>query len=447
MSQIVDPRKTLEALTAYARQAGADASDASIAVHESISTDVRLGQLEGVEREESRSVALRAFVGQKNAGASSTDMSEAGLKALAERVVAMAKYAPEDKYAGLLDPKYRATDIGELDLADDARPSAEQLQEIARAAEEASLAVKGIANSGGAGASSDSSFSALMTSDGFFGSSRGTSYSFSTQPVAERDGKMERDYDYGHARFFADLPEPAAIGRNAGERAAARLGPRKVQSQKAPVIFENRVAGRVVGPLLGAISGAAVARGVSFLKDKLGKQIFASEITISEDPFKRRGLASRNFDGEGGAVKPRALIDKGVLTTWLLNAAAARQLNMEPTGHATYGHGGPPGIGASNLSFSAGEKDLDGLMKDAGEGLLVTDMFSPSLNSNTGDWSLGVSGFWFENGARAFPVSEITVAGNLIDIFLRIRAGSDIDKRGSFEIPSLIVDELVIGGV
>ncbi|MET0183177.1 MAG: metallopeptidase TldD-related protein, partial [Caulobacterales bacterium] len=287
----------------------------------------------------------------------------------------------------------------------------------------------------------------LMTSDGFFGSTRGTSYSFSTQPVAERDGKMERDYDYGHARFFADLPEPTAIGRNAGERAAARLSPRKVQSQKAPVIFENRVAGRIIGPLFGAISGAAVARGVSFLKDKLEKPVFSPDITIIENPFKKRGFASRSFDGEGGAVKERALIDKGVLTTWLLNAAAARQLNLEPTGHGTYGHGGPPGISTSNLSVSAGEKDLTALMRDAGAGLLVTDMFSPSINSNTGDWSLGVSGFWFENGERVFPVSEITVAGNLIDIFMRLRAGSDVDKRGALEIPSLIVDELVIGGV
>jgi PmbA protein len=258
---------------------------------------------------------------------------------------------------------------------------------------------------------------------------------------------MERDYDYGHTRFLADLPRAEDVGRIAGERAAARLGARKIASTKAPVIFENRSSGRILGPLFGAISGAAVARGVSFLKDKLGAKVFADAVSITEDPFKRRGLSSRAFDGEGGRVAPRAIIDKGVLTTWLMNASAARQLKLAPTGHATAGHGGPPGIGTSNLSISGGDKDQDGLMRDAGAGLLVTEMFSPSLNANTGDWSVGVSGFWFENGAVAYPVSEITVAGNMIDIFARLVPGVDYDRRGSFETPSLLVDDLVIGGV
>lgn len=447
MPSKVDPREPLKALIDHARRAGAEAAEGSAAIRESTSVDVRLGELEGVEREESRSIALRVFLGKQQAGASSTDLSDAGLKALAERVVAMAKEAPEDKYCGLLDARYRSSDKRDLDLADTAEPSAQQLQDMARAAEDASRAVKGVVNSGGAGASSDFGTAALMTSDGFEGLVRTTSYSFSTQPIAERDGKMERDYDYGHARFFADLPEPEAIGRNAGERAAARLAPRKIESRKAPVIFENRLAGRLIGPLFGAISGPAVARGVSFLKDKLGAQVFAKEFQIDEDPFRKRGLASRTFDGEGGAVRARPLIENGVLTTWLLNASSAQQLGMEPTGHATYGHGGPPGVGTSNLTVRPGDRDLDGLMADAGEGLLITDMFSPSLNGNTGDWSVGVSGFWFEGGARAFPVSEITVAGNLIDIFGRVRAGADVETRGALHIPSLIVDDLAIGGV
>lgn len=443
----VDPKEPLAALIAHARRAGADAADASVSIRESVSAEVRLGDLEGVEREESRSIALRAFIGKRQAGASTTDLSDGALKALAERVVAMAKEAPEDPYCGLLDGRYRATEFRDLDLSDSATPSAEQLQAMAREAEDASRAIKGVTNSGGAGAGFDSGLAALMTSDGFEGVSRGTSYSISTQPIAERDGKMERDYEYATRRFFAELPSPEEIGRLAGERAVARVAPRKIESRKAPVIFENRLSSRIIGPLFGAISGAAVARGVSFLKDKLGGQVFAKDFQITENPFLKRGLASRNFDGEGGKVSQRAIIKDGVLTTWLMNSAAARQLGMEPTGHATLGHGGPPGIGSSNLAVAPGALDLDGLMREAKDGLLVTDMFSPSLNANTGDWSVGVSGFWFENGARAFPVSEITVAGNIIDIFLRLRPGADLDRRGSIEIPSLIVDDLAIGGI
>lgn len=446
MPSDVDPREPLRALLKFAREAGADAADASYSVREAASAEVRMGELEGVEREEARSIALRAFIGKRQAGASSTDASEASLRALAERVVAMAKYAPEDPYCGLLDAKYRATSFPTLESEDTARPSAEQLQDLARRAEAASLAVAGVSNSNGGGASWSAGVSALVTSDGFEGVSRGTSYDISSQPIAERDGKMERDYDFGHTRFFADLPSPEEIGRIAAERTVRRLGPRKIDSQRGPVIFENRLASRIIGPLFGAISGAAIARGVSFLRDKLGARVFPETFQIVEDPFKRRGLASRAFDGEGGEVKKRALIENGVLTTWLLNAAAARQLGLEPNGHATAGHGGPPGIGTSNLTVSSGDKDLAGLMRDAGKGVLVTDMFSPSLNANTGDWSVGVSGFWFENGAIDYPVSEITVAGNIVDIFGRLVTGADVDKRGSVEIPSLLVDDLAIGG-
>ncbi len=443
----VDPREPLAALIAHARAAGADAAEGSVSVHESTSAEVRLGELEGVEREESRSIALRAFIGKRQAGASSTDLSDGALKALAERVVAMAKVAPEDRYCGLLDARYRATDFPDLDLADSAEPSAVTLQDMARAAEDAARAVQGVTNSSGAGASYDVGVSALMTSDGFEGLSRGTSYSVSAQPVAERDGKMERDYDYRTARFFADLPDPAEIGRSAGERTVARVGPRKIKSGKAPVIFENRLAGRVLSPLFGAISGPSVARGTSFLKDKLGAQIFSKAFEIEENPFVKRGLASRRFDGEGGQVRARKLIDAGVLTTWTLNAASARQLGLEPTGHATAGHGGPPGVGTSNLFVKPGSRDLAALMRDAGAGLFICDMFSPSLNANTGDWSVGVAGYWFEDGARAYPVSEITVAGNLLDIFLRLEPGADVDRRGAFHTPSLLVDDLVIGGL
>ncbi|MES1198710.1 MAG: metallopeptidase TldD-related protein [Pseudomonadota bacterium] len=438
----------LAALIDHVRKNGADAAEASYAARESMSVDVRLGELEGVEREEGRSVALRAFVGKRQAAASSTDLSDAGLKALAERVAQMAKAAPEDPYCGLLDAQYRARGpLPDLDLADDARPSAEKLRELALACEAASMAVPGITNSEGGGASTASSFFVYATSDGFEGSDRHTSYSVGATPIAARDGKMERDYEYRSERFFAALPSPEAIGRIAGERTVARLGARKLESQKAPVIFEQRLAGRILSPLFSGIAGPAVARGTSFLKDKLGQRVFSESFRIEEDPLIKRGMASHAFDGEGGAVTKRALIEDGVITTWLLNAATARQLGMTPTGHATPGHGGPPGVSTSNLFVKPGPDDLAALMKNAGKGLYITEMFSPALNMNTGDWSVGVAGYWFEDGAITFPVSEVTVAGNLNDIYARLVAGADLDRRGSLEIPSLYVDDLAIGGV
>jgi len=443
-----DSHAALAALLDYAKKAGADAAEASYAAREAISAEVRLGELEGMEREEARSVALRAFIGKRQAAASSTDLSANGLKTLAERTVAMAKAAPEDKFCGLLEERYHARGARpDLEQSDTARPTPQQLLELAKACEAASLAIPGVANSGGGGASSEISRFVYATSNGFEGAESATSYSLGTQPVAEKGDEMERDYEWRTKRFFADMPPAEEIGRIAGERTARRLGARKVASQKAAVIFENRLAGRILSPFFGGISGAAVARGVSFVKDKLGQRVFAEGFRIHEDPFVKRGMASHWFDGEGGAVKPMTLVEDGVLTTWLLNASAARQLNLEPNGHATSGHGGPPGIATSNLFVKPGEEDLASLMRSAGKGLFVTDMFSPSLNMNTGDWSVGVAGYWFENGEIQHPVSEVTVAGNLLDIYARLRCGSDLDQRGALEIPSLIVDDLAIGGV
>lgn len=443
-----DSTAALAALIDYAKQAGADASEASLAAREAISAEVRMGQLEGMEREEGRSVALRAFIGKRQAAASSTDLSSSGLRALAERVVAMARAAPEDKFCGLLEESRLARGgAPDLELSDTARPNPEQLLELAKRCEAASLAIPGIANSGGGGASFDTASFVYATSSGFEGAESATSYSLGTQPIAEKDDDMERDYEWRTKRFLADLPSPEEIGRLAGERTARRLGAKKVASQKGMVIFENRLAGRIIGPLFSAISGSSVARGVSFLKDKLGQRVFAEGFRIHEDPFVKRGSGSRWFDGEGGAVAPATLIDDGVLTMWLLNSSAARQLNLEPNGHATAGHGGPPGIGTANLFVKPGTEDLPTLMRNAGKGLFVTDMFSPSLNMNTADWSVGIAGYWFESGEIVHPVSEVTVAGNLLDIFARLRCGSDVDNRGALEIASLIVDDLAIGGV
>jgi PmbA protein len=317
---------------------------------------------------------------------------------------------------------------------------------MARVCEAASLEIPGIENSSGGGASFDRSLFVYATSDGFEGSESGTSYSVGTQPIAERDDKMERDYEWRTKRFFADLPKPEDIGRIAGERTARRLGARKVETQKAAVIFENRLAGRILSPFFSGISGTSVARGVSFLKDKLGQRVFAEGFRVDEDPFVKRGMGSHAFDGEGGRCAKMALVEDGVATTWLLNAATARQLGMAPNGHASSGHGSPPGISTANLAVKPGSDDLAALMRNAGKGLFITDMFSPALNMNTGDWSVGVAGYWFEGGEVQHPVSEVTVAGNLLDIYARLRPGADLDNRGALEIPSLIVDDLAIGG-
>lgn len=442
----LDPERIVESLLTHAKRFGAQAAEASLAFGESLSVEVRMGALESVERDESRSLALRAFIGKQQAAAAVTDVSEKGIAALAERVVAMAKLAPEDPYCGLLEAKYRAKTLRKLENADATTLSAEALEEAALACEAAALAVKGVTNSGGASAGFGRSGRLYATSDGFLGRADGTSFSVGASPIAEKDGKMERDYEYRSKRFFEDLDAPDEIGRIAGARAAARLGGRKLKSQTAPVIFEARVAGRILGPWLGAINGAAVARGVSFLKDKLGAQVFPAGFFVAEDPFKKRGPSSRAFDGEGGAVKARKLVDDGVLTTWLLNSAAARQLGMAPTGHATAGHGGPPGAGTSNLEVSTGSQSLAQMMATLKKGVVVTEMFSPAFNANTGDWSVGFSGYWFEKGARAYPINEVTVAGNMLDMYARLQTGSDSEERGGLTIPSLMVDGLAIGG-
>ncbi|MDZ4320794.1 MAG: metallopeptidase TldD-related protein, partial [Phenylobacterium sp.] len=247
-------------------------------------------------------------------------------------------------------------------------------------------------------------------------------------------------------RHLSDLPSAASIGEEAGRRAVARTGPRKIASTTAPVIFENRVATQVLSPLLGAISGPAIARGTSFLKDRLGRRILPAGVALIDDPFRPRGLGSAPFDDEGVSVERRAIVEDGVLTTWLLNSAAAAQLGLNSTGHASRGLAGPPGVSTHNLHLEPGERDLAGLMSEAGTGLLVTSMFGPSLNANTGDWSAGVSGFWFEHGERAYPVSEVTVAGKLTDLWDRLQRGSDLEFRSSFNSPSLLFDGVAIAG-
>ena len=437
----------LNDIVAAALSAGADAAEAVGAERRSLSITVRMGELEEVEREESRDLGLRVFVGKRQASVSGSDISAEARAKLIERAVAMARLAPEDPYAGLADAERLARGpLPDLDLYDASEPSAETLEDRARAAEAAARAAPKVTNSDGASGSWSSSHWTMVTSGGFSGVHRASGFSISASAIAGDENGMETGYDGRSTRWQADLPTPESLGAEAGRRAASRLGARKIASTTAPVIFENRLAGSLMSPLIGAISGPSIARGTSFLKDKLGQQIFAKGIVIRDDPHRIRGLGSSPFDDEGVANGPRNLIDDGVLTTWLLNSSSARQLDLTTTGHASRGLAGPPGVSTSNLTFQPGDRDQAALMRDAGAGLLITSMFGPSLNGNTGDWSVGCAGFWFEGGEIAYPVNEITVAGNLLDIFSRITPGSDLEIRGAANAPSLLVDALAIAG-
>jgi len=438
----------LNDVVAAALAAGADAAEAVGAERRALSITVRLGELEEVEREESRDLGLRVFVGRRQASVSGSDVSPQARAKLVERCVAMARLAPEDPYAGLADPERLArAPLPDLDLYDPAEPAPEALEAKARTSEDAARAVPKVTNSDGASASWSASQWRMVTSGGFTGLHRASAFSLGASAIAGDEAGMETGYEGRSKRWQADLPEPDFIGAEAGRRAAERLGARKIASTTAPVIFENRLAASLLSPLIGAISGPSIARGTSFLKDKLGQPVFAKGIAVTDEPHRLRGLGSSPFDDEGVANHALSLIDDGVLTSWLLNSSSARQLGLTTTGHASRGLAGPPGVGPSNLTLQPGTRSQAELMRDAGAGLLVTSMFGPSLNGNTGDWSVGCAGFWFENGEAAYPVNEITVAGNLIDIYGRLVPGSDLEIRGSTNAPSILVDALAIAGL
>jgi len=437
----------LNDVVAAALKAGADAAEAVGAERRALSITVRNGALEEVEREESRDLGLRVFVGQRQASVSGSDVSAEARAKLVERVVAMARLAPEDPYAGLADPERLARGaLPDLDLFDPTEPAPEALEEKARIAEAAARAVPKVTNSDGGSGSWSSSQWRMVTSAGFSGLHRASGFSISASAIAGDGDGMETGYDGRSVRWQSDLPQADAIGTEAGARAAARLGARKIASTTAPVIFENRLAASLLSPLIGAISGPSIARGTSFLKDKLGQPVFAKGVQVTDDPHRLRGLGSSPFDDEGVQNGPVSLIEDGVLTTWLLNSSSARQLGLKTTGHASRGLAGPPGVGPSNLTLQPGARSRAELMADARSGLVITSMFGPSLNGNTGDWSVGCSGFWFEEGEMAYPVSEITVAGNLIDIYARLVPGSDLEIRGASNAPSILVDALAVAG-
>ncbi len=441
-----DPQALLDDLIARARKAGADAADAVMFENASLSVSQRLGQSEGIERAESQDVGLRVFRGKRQAIVSSTDIGARALAELVERALAMASAAPEDPYCGLAEAGRLATDFPGLELFDEYEPNPEDLSLRAAAAEDAARAVAGITNSEGAEAGWSRTKITLATSAGFKAGYEVSQHSISAVVIAGEGAAMERDYDYAVARFAADLTDAESIGRTAGERTVRRLNPRKAASGQMPVIYDWRVASGMLNHLAGAIAGPAVARGTSFLKHRLGEAVFAPGVTITDDPRRARGLRSKVFDGEGVATSARNIIEDGVLSTWLLDSRSGRQLHMETTGHAARGASSSPSPSATNLYLQPGKETPEALIGAIDEGFLVTELMGMGVNPVTGDYSRGASGFWIENGEITHPVSEMTVAGNLKDMFAGLTPADDLVLRHGVDAPTIRIDGMTVAG-
>lgn len=442
-----DVLNLLEDLIAKARRAGADAADAVLFDSASVSLSQRLGKAEKLERSESGDLGLRVFVGKRQAIVSSTDRSAKALDELVERAVAMARVVPEDPFTGLADPEQLARTFPDLDVLDPEEPATELLIERARIAEESALAVEGVTNSEGGDAGWSRSTIAIAASNGFAGSYGVSRQSLSVSVLAGTGTGMERDYDYDSKVYGSDLRSAAEIGREAGERAVRRLNPRRVKSCKVPVVFDPRVSRGLLGHLTGAISGPSIARGTSFLKDRMGQRIFAEGVTIVDDPHVKRGLRSRPFDAEGVATTRRNLIEDGRLTTWLLDLRSARQLGLSTTGHAARGTSGPPGPAPANVYMVAGKRSRDELLAEIEDGFYVTELMGMGVNGVTGDYSRGAGGFWIEKGRIAYPVTELTIAGNLKDMFLNMEPASDLELRFGMDAPTVRIDGMTIAGL
>ena len=429
-----------------AKYFGATSADALAVDGHSLEVAVREGNIENLEQSEACEIGLRVFVGQSSAAIATSKIDQAGIDRIAEQAVAMAKAAPPDPYAGIADADQIASDWAKLDIAGESLPDVDRLRDMALTAERHALAVKGVSKSGGAGASASDRSVALAASNGFAGTYRRTGVSLSATAIAGEATAMERDYDFSSVIHPQDLRAPEEIGREAGLRAARKVNPRKVKSQAVPVIYDSRIAASLVGHFLSAIMGSAIARGTSFLRDRLGQQVFARNIQILDDPLKARGLASRPFDAEGIATRALPLIEDGVLKSWILDLGSARQLGLATTGHASRGLAGPPGPSSSNVEMKAGTQSLAEMMKAIGDGFYVTELIGHGPNIVTGDYSRGAAGYWIEKGEIAYPVSEVTLAGKLADIFLNLSPANDLTYRTSLNAPSCLVEGMTLGG-
>ncbi len=431
------------ALVEAAKKAGADAADAVAVRGRSTSIAVRLGKVESTNASEGDDVSLRVFIGKNVASVSATASSDP--HALAERAVAMAKVSPDDPYQGLADPDLLAKTVRDLDLYDPTVVTADQLRESALAAEEAALAVPGVTNSGGSGASAGLGGLVLATSHGFVGHYVGSRFGRSASVIAGQGTGMERDYDYSSRLHFADLDAAETIGRNAGERAVRRLNARKAKTGPVDVVFDPRVARGIAGHLAGAINGASVARKTSILRDKMGKQVASAGITVTDEPMRLRGQASRPFDGEGIAGEKLLMVEKGVLNHWFLSTSAAKELGLKTNGRGARS-GSSVSPSSTNLAIEAGEKSPEEIIKSLKSGFYVTEVFGQGVDMITGEYSRGASGLWIENGELTYPVAEVTIASNLKDMFLRMIPADDLDRNYATASPTLLIEGMTLAG-
>jgi PmbA protein len=446
MDDVLDPKKltdTVSALVEAAKRAGADAADAVAVRGRSSSVSVRLGKVESTDASEGDDMSLRVFVGKRVASVSATASSDP--KALAERAVAMARVSPEDPYQGLADAALLAKTTRDLDLYDATTVSAADLRMHALAGEEAAMAVKGVTNSSGSGASAGLGGLVLATSHGFLGHYVATRFSRSVSVIAGEGTGMERDYEFSSRLHFADLDSPETIGHKAGERAVRRLNPRKAKTATVDVVFDPRVARGIAGHLAGAINGASVARKTSFLRDKMGQQIATKGIVVSDEPLKVRGQSSRPFDGEGIEGEKLLMVEDGMLKHWFLSTSAARELGLTTNGRGVRA-ASSVSPSSTNLAIEPGERPAEDLIKSVKSGFYVTEVFGQGVNMITGEYSRGASGFWIENGELAYPVSEVTIASNLKDMFLRMIPASDIDRNFGTASPTLLIEGMTLAG-
>jgi len=428
-----------------ARKAGADAADAVVVRSRAQSVSVRLGKVEGTEASESDDFSLRVFVGNRVASVSANPGFD--LTALAERAVAMAKVSPEDPFACLADAADLASTYPDLELFDPTEVSSAELRDAALAMEEAALAVPGVSNSSGSGASAGMGGLVLVTSHGFAGHYMGSRFSRSVSVIAGEGTGMERDYDFDSRLYFADLEASEVIGRRAGERVVKRVNPRQVPTGKdVTVVFDPRVARGFVGHIAGAINGASVARKTSFLRDKMGQQVLKPGLSITDDPLIVRGPASRPFDGEGVSGKRLVMIEDGVLKHWFLSTSTAREIG----GLRTNGRGARGGTAVSpsstNLALEPGDISPEELIRSVGNGFYVTELIGQGVNMITGEYSRGATGFWIENGELTFAVSEVTIASNLKEMFMRVTPANDIDRKYGVAAPTLAIEGMTLAG-
>ena len=441
-----EPLDLLDDVLRKAEAAGAEAADAIFVDSRALSVAYRLGKRETLERSEAKVVGLRVFIGQRQAIVSSSDVMPQALASLVERGMAMARAVPEDPYCGLADPSEIAGETIDVDAHEPREIDIAAVSERARAAEAAALSVAGVTNSEGAEASAGLNIYAIAGSNGLHRTYSRSWHNVSVSVLAGTGMEMERDYEYASSVYLEDLEDSEALGRRCGERAVRRLHPRKASSAQVPIVYEPRVARSLLGHLAAAINGSAVARGTTFLNGKLGEPVFAPGVTIIDDPLRRRGLRSRPFDGEGIASMRRAVVENGVLKSWLLDLRAARQLGLRSTGHAARGASEPPSPAPTNLYLEPGSSSAEQLVRAIPSGLYVADLMGFGINGVTGDYSRGASGFWIENGEPVYPVSEITVSGNLLQMFRELTAASDLEFRYGVDSPTVRVEGMTVAG-